>query len=156
MCEKFFLEQFMRLFPKGLDSPLQKSSLAPAVLPDQMIRCKTGAVFNGRKPGKLQWASLRSCLCHMPPISPSRQPILARCPPDIRAPTWQLPMAWICRRLAGLSRHLGNMGFQAWEVELPWCLQPLGNWNTNPIIIYLYIYIYTLWWTNIAMENHHI
>ena len=118
MCEKFCLEQFMRLFPTGLDSPLQKSSLAPAVIPDQMIRCKTGAFFSM---GENQGSSIpvvRSCLCHMPPISPSR-PILARyTPTSVALLTHGLPMAWIVRRLAGLSRHLGNMGFQAWEVEL--------------------------------------
>ena len=57
-------------------------------------------------------------------------------------------MAWIVRRLAGLSRHLGNMGFQAWEVELL-MLAASGKLEYKPN---KYIYIYNYKYVNAMLD----
>ena len=137
----FFLNSSWDCFRQGWIL-LCKSQVWPLY---SQIRCKTGAVFNGRKPGKLnsssQVMSVPFCaICHQYLHPDPSWPATPQHPWH----SWRGNCPWhgFFGAWPGLSRHLG-MGFQAWEVELPWCLQPLGNWNTNPInILYIYNYKY--------------
>ena len=161
MCEEF-LQHVMR-FPKGLDS-LPKSSLAPAVIPDQMHNRRSfqwektrEAQFqeSGHIPVPSAWV-----ISHVPITSPNHDRYrymvyfmatirwcpIGLLPPDIRALlTWHgLPMAWdffgagpsgLSQRILGTWEH-GKLEFQLMLAAS----EKLEH--KYPIEIYIYIILY--------------
>ena len=73
-----------------------------------------------------------------------RESDIAPCENDLPIKTWFLPwQSWINRR-ARRAVHAGNYADET-----------LADWWDWALMIFLSTSLATLWWTNIAMENHH-
>ena len=107
---------------------------------------------------------VQSCCSHR--THPTRCPGEARCwAAAVASAAWTMALCLGDQRSAPRSPGRGSPEIHRWHGDLPFGYmenhrKTIGKWSFNGILmgfngVYQDIWWYTLWWTNIAMENGH-